>query len=96
MVCSDQTILRLHFDEGIPFSGICANQRLVNEDWLTLGNLKLDIQHAVTLPVEGVSQVWNGVATDNEEERRNHTLKSLKSCFRKFNLITSYSMSKGR
>ena len=30
------TILRLHFDEGIPFSGICANQRLVNEDWLVL------------------------------------------------------------
>ena len=31
-----QTILRLHFDEGIPFSSICANQRLVNEDWLAL------------------------------------------------------------
>jgi len=60
-----QTILRLHFDEGIPFSGIRANQRLVNEDWLTLGNMKLDIQHTVT-PVEGVSQVWNGVATDND------------------------------
>ena len=26
-----------------------------------------DIQHTVTLPVEGVvSQVWNGVATDND------------------------------
>ena len=63
-----QTILRLHFDEGIPFSGICANQRLVNEDWLTLGNMKyFDIQHTVTLPVEGVSQVWNGVATDNDK-----------------------------
>ena len=33
---SVQTILRLHFDEGIPFSSICANQRLVNEDWLAL------------------------------------------------------------
>ena len=31
-----KSILRLHFDEGIPFSGIRANQRLVNEDWLTL------------------------------------------------------------
>ena len=31
-----QTILRLHLDEGILFSGICANQRLVNEDWLAL------------------------------------------------------------
>ena len=30
-----------------------------------LGNMKLDIQHTVT-PVEGVSQVWNGVATDND------------------------------
>ena len=67
MDCSDQTILRLHFDEGIPFSGICANQRLVNEDWLALENMKyFDIQHTVTLPVEGVSQVWNGVATDND------------------------------
>ena len=67
MVCSDQTILRLHFDEGIPFSGICANQRLVNEDWLALGNMKsFDIQHTVTLPVEGISQVWTGVATDND------------------------------
>ena len=28
--------------------------------------MKLDIQHTVTLPVEGVSQVWNGVATDND------------------------------
>ena len=30
-------------------------------------NMKsFDIQHTVTLPVEGVSsQVWNGVATDN-------------------------------
>ena len=63
---SVQTILRLHFDDGIPFSGICANQRLLNEDWLALGNMKLDIQHTVTLPVEGVSQVWNGVATDND------------------------------
>ena len=34
-----QTILRLHFDEGIPFSGIRANQRLDNEDWLALGNM---------------------------------------------------------
>ena len=25
-----------------------------------------DIQHTVTLPVESVSQVWNGVATDND------------------------------
>ena len=25
-----------------------------------------DTQHTVTLPVEGVSQVWNGVATDND------------------------------
>jgi hypothetical protein len=25
-----------------------------------------DIQHTVRLPVEGVSQVWNGVATDND------------------------------
>ena len=24
-----------------------------------------DIQHTVTLPAENVSQVWNGVATDN-------------------------------
>ena len=64
---SDQTILRLHFDEGIPFSGICANQRLVNEDWLALGNMKsFDIHHTATLPVEGISQVWNGVATDND------------------------------
>ena len=32
-----------------------------------LGNMKyFDIQHTVTLPVEGVSQVWNGVATDND------------------------------
>ena len=31
-----------------------------------LGNMKLDIQHTVKLPVEGVSQVWNGVATDND------------------------------
>ena len=30
-----------------------------------LGNTKLDIQHTVT-PVEGISQVWNGVATDND------------------------------
>ena len=52
-----QTILRLHFDEGIPFSGIHTNQRLVNEDWLALANKKLDIKHTVT-PVEGVSQVW--------------------------------------
>ena len=59
------TILQLHFDEGIPFSGICANQSLVNEDWLALGNMKLDIQHTVR-PVEGISQVWNGVATDND------------------------------
>jgi hypothetical protein len=59
------TILRLHFDKGIPFIGICANQRLVNEDWLALGNMKFDIQYTVT-PVEGVSQVWNGVATDND------------------------------
>ena len=67
MVCSDQTILRLHFDEGIPFSCIHASQRLVNEHWLALGNMKyFDIQHTVTLPVEGVSQVWNGVATDND------------------------------
>ena len=51
-----QTILRLHFDEGIPLSGIRANQRLVNEDWLALGYTKFDIQHTVT-PVEGVSQV---------------------------------------
>ena len=64
--CSVHTILRLHFDEGIPFSGICANHRLVNEDWLALGNMKsFDIQHTLTLSVEGVSQVWNGVATDN-------------------------------
>jgi hypothetical protein len=28
--------------------------------------MKLDIQHTVTLPVEGVSQVWNRVATDND------------------------------
>ena len=61
-----QTILWLHFDEGIPFSSICAYQRLVNEDWLAVGNMKFDIQHTVTLPVEGVSQVWNGVATDND------------------------------
>ena len=27
--------------------------------------MKFDIQHTVT-PVEGVSQVWNGVATDND------------------------------
>ena len=39
-----------------PFSSICAYQRLVNEDWLALGNMKLDIQHTVTLPFEGVSQ----------------------------------------
>jgi hypothetical protein len=66
LVCSDQTILQLHFDEGIPFSGIHANQRLVNEDWLAFGNMKyFDIQHTVT-PVEGVSQVWKGVATDND------------------------------
>ena len=33
---------------------------------LCLGNMKyFDIQHTV-LPVEGVSQVWNGVATDND------------------------------
>ena len=63
---SVQTIFRLHFDEGIPFSGICANQRLVNEDWLALGNMTFDIQHTVTLPVEGISQVWNGVVTDND------------------------------
>jgi hypothetical protein len=25
-----------------------------------------DIQHTVTLPVEGISQSWNGVATDND------------------------------
>ena len=25
-----------------------------------------DIQHTVTLPVESVSQVWNGVATDSD------------------------------
>ena len=62
-----QTILRLHFDEGIPFSSVCAYQRLVNEDWLALGSMKyFDIQHTVTLPVEGVSQVWNRVATDND------------------------------
>ena len=62
-----ETILQLHFDEVIPFSGICANQRLVNEDWLTLGNMKsFDIQHTVTLPVEGVSKVWNGMANDND------------------------------
>ena len=30
-----------------------------------LGNMTLDIQHTVT-PVEGVSQLWNGVATDND------------------------------
>ena len=53
-------------NNGIPFSGIFANQRLVNEDWLALGNLKLDIQHTMTLPVEGISQVWNAVATDND------------------------------
>ena len=64
---SVQTILRLHFDDGISFGSIRANQRLVNEDWLTLGNMRyFDIQHTVTLPVEGVSQVWNGVATDND------------------------------
>ena len=51
---------------AIPFSSICANQRLVNEDWLTLGNMKFDIQHTVTLPVMGVSQVWNGVDTGND------------------------------
>ena len=51
----------------IPFSGICANQRLVNDDWLALGNMKsFDLQHTVTLPVEGVSQVCNRVATDND------------------------------
>ena len=62
-----RSILQLHFDEGIPFSSIHANQRLVNEDWLALGNTKsFDIQHTVTLLVEGVSQVWNGVATDND------------------------------
>jgi hypothetical protein len=61
-----QTILRLHFDEGIPSSGICAYQRLVNEDWLALGNMKFDIHHTVTFSVEGISQVWNGVATDND------------------------------
>ena len=61
-----QTILQLHFDEGIPFSGICANQGLVIEDWLVLGNIIFDIQHTVPLPVEGVSQAWNGVATDND------------------------------
>ena len=61
-----QTILQLHSDEGIPFSGIRANQRLVNEDWLALGNMTFDIQHTVTLPIEGVSQVWNKVATDND------------------------------
>ena len=65
--CVVQTIFRLHFDEGIPFSGIHANQRLVNEDWLALANMKyFDIQHTVTLPVKGVSQVWNRVATDND------------------------------
>ena len=31
-----QTLLGLHFDEDIPFGGIHANQRLVNEDWLAL------------------------------------------------------------
>jgi hypothetical protein len=31
-----QTLLWLHFDKGIPSSGIHANQRLVNEDWLAL------------------------------------------------------------
>ena len=62
-----QTILQLHSDEGIPSSSNCANQRLVNEDWLALGNMTFDIQHTVTLPAEGVvSQVWNGVATDND------------------------------
>ena len=61
------TILRLYFNEGIPSSGICASQRLVSEDWLALGYMRyFDIQHTVTLPVEGVSQVWNGVATDND------------------------------
>jgi hypothetical protein len=25
-----------------------------------------DIQHTVTLPVESISQVWNGMATDND------------------------------
>ena len=64
--CVVQTILQLHFDEGIPFSGICANPGLVNEDWLVLGNIIFDIQHTVPLPVEGVSQIWNGVATDND------------------------------
>ena len=60
--CSEQIILRLHFDEGIPFSGIIrANQRLVNEDWLALIIMRyFDIQHTVTLPAEGVSQAWNG------------------------------------
>ena len=28
--------------------------------------MTFDIQHTVTLPVEGVSQVWNKVATDND------------------------------
>ena len=28
--------------------------------------MKFDIQHTVTHLVEGVSQVWNGVATDND------------------------------
>ena len=28
--------------------------------------MKFDIQHTVTLPAEGVSQVWNGVVTDND------------------------------
>ena len=51
----------------MPYISICANQRLINEDWLALGNMKyFDIQHTVTLPVEGVSQVWNGVATDSD------------------------------
>jgi hypothetical protein len=32
-----------------------------------LGNMKyFDIQHTVTLPVEGLSQVWLGVATDSD------------------------------
>ena len=44
-----------------------ANQRLVNEDWLALGKMKsFDMQHTVTLPAEGVSQVWNRVTTDND------------------------------
>ena len=66
---------------------------------LTGGFICWILKHYLLIPGDDISSDLDlsgcNINTDNQEERKNHTLNSL-ICFRIFNLITSCSMSKGR